>query len=125
MSDTRVFHIQLELGPEPQHPFGERGRLYDLYLPLRPDGSVDAEALHDNHGCCRGRRLRNGHQPVRGRIELADSGALLLKYDGVPLSPSVVALDDAPVAVGRCIPVAEADGQAHPYQVISVRNAWA
>lgn len=120
MTRAAICHVQLELDREPQHPFGERGRLYNLYVPLRSDGSVDAEALRRGHGCCHGTRLRSGHRPVGGRIRLGDGGELVLEYDGGPLFRSVLALD-APLAVGASIPVTEANGEAHRFQVIAVR----
>ncbi|MEO8883219.1 MAG: hypothetical protein ABI377_07410 [Devosia sp.] len=120
---AQICQVELELGREPQHPFGERGRLYHLYLPLKADGSLDADALRGNRGCCRGRRLRVGHEPAEGRISLGAQGELVLEYDDAPLHQSIVRLNAAPLAVGESVPIAEADGELHEFQVISVRHA--
>jgi hypothetical protein len=121
MPHAEICHVQLELDREPQHPFGERGRLYNLYVPLHSDGSVDAEALRRGRGCCHGTRLRSGHKPAAGKIVLGDSGELVLEYDGGPLFRSVLLLA-APLAVGTSVPVTEANGEAHSFQVIAVRH---
>lgn len=120
---AQICQVELELGREPQHPFGERGRLYHLYLPLKADGSLDADALRGNRGCCRGRRLRAGDGPAEGRIVLGAQGELVLEYDDAPFRQSVVRLNSAPLAVGESVPIAEADGELHEFQVISVRHA--
>jgi hypothetical protein len=118
---SEIFLVQLDLDREPQHPFGERGRRYDLYVPLHADGSLDEDALRRHRGCCHGTRLRPGQRPAGGKIVLGDAGELVLEYDGGPLRRSVVALD-APLAVGTSVPVTEADGEAHSFQVIAVRQ---
>jgi hypothetical protein len=118
---SEIFLVQLDLDREPQHPFGERGRRYDLYVPLHADGSLDEDALRRHRGCCHGTRLRPGQRPAGGKIVLGDAGELVLEYDGGPLRRSVVALG-APLAVGTSVPVTEADGEAHSFQVIAVRQ---
>ena len=120
---AQICQVELELGREPQHPFGERGRLYHLYLPLTADGSLDADALRGNRGCCRGRRLRDGDGPAEGRIVLGAQGELVLEYDDGLLRESIVRLSSAPLAVGKSVPIVEADGESHEFQVISVRHA--
>ena len=119
---TRVSFVELELGREPQFPFGERGRLYQLYLPLRPDGRVDTDAVGHCHNCCRGRRLRTGYGPAEGSIVLGPEGRLVLQYENVPLLPSVIEVNSVPLAVGESVPITEANGEEHEFQVISVRQ---
>lgn len=121
MGHVEICHVQLELDREPQHPFGERGRLYNLYVPLHSDGSLNAEALRRGRSCCHGTRLRSGHRPAAGKLALGDSGELVLEYDGGPLLRSVLSVA-APLAVGTSIPITEAGGEAHNFQVIAVRQ---
>jgi hypothetical protein len=121
MAHAEICQVQLELDREPQHPFGERGRLYNLYVPLRSDGSLDAESLRRGRGCCHGTRLRSGHRPAAGKLMLGDSGELVLEYDGGPLLRSVLSLP-TPLAVGTSVPITEAGGEAHNFQVIVVRQ---
>jgi hypothetical protein len=120
---TRISYVELELGREPQYPFGERGRLYHLFLPLRPDGRVDTEALGQNHGCCRGTRLRASDGAADGKLGVGPHGRIVLEYENDRCYPSTLLLDAAPLTVGSSVPNTEYNGERHEYQVIAVRPA--
>ena len=122
MAGADVYHVELELGREPQHPFGERGRVYHLYLPLRADGSLDAQALCGNHGCYRGKRLCVTDGAKDGRIVPRPGGGIIFEWGDTSLRRSIVMLNSGPLVVGDAVPVTEANGELHEFQLISVRH---
>ena len=63
-------HIELELAPCPQHRFGERGRVYHLYLPLRVDDRLNLDALRAAGASGHVRRCRPAEDEVAGRVTL-------------------------------------------------------
>lgn len=120
---SALSHIQLELAPEPEHPFGDRDYAYHLYLPLAPDGRVDAETLQKAQPKCRVRRLRPGQEEARGRIELGPAGQLILEYEGDAQVREIgFRWARSRFAVGQAVPIAEENGTAHLFHVIAVRR---
>lgn len=122
MADIEVYHVELELGREPQHPFGERGRLYYLHLPLKADGSLDAQALRKNDVRYRGRRLCAADGATDGRILPGTDGSIVFEWDDTSLRQSRVMLNANPLVVGKSVAVTEANRKSHQFQVISVRH---
>jgi len=53
---------------------------------------------------------------------LGPEGRLVLQYENVPLLPSVIEVNSVPLAVGGSVPITEANGEEHEFQVISVRQ---
>ena len=50
---TTISHITLELARETEHPHGSNQHVYHLYLPLLPDGSIDAARWRKTRALCR------------------------------------------------------------------------
>lgn len=121
---SQLSQVVMELGPEPGHPFGNRDHVYHLYLPLRPDGAVNMEALASGQRTGRFRRFRPGRHAALGRIVVTPQGQLALENetDGSAGRLGLGALP-GPFVVGRTVPVAEGEDGAHPFQVIAIRPA--
>jgi len=116
-------HIELELAPCPQHRFGERGRVYHLYLPLRVDDRLNLDALRAAGASGHVRRCRPAEDEVAGRVTLEPDGRLAFSFDGRP-SNRAQGFSSPPdrFVVGRTVHIFEEDGECWPFQVIAIRH---
>lgn len=117
-----ISHILLELAREPGHPFGDRGHIYHLYLPLGTDGTIDAEAWRRSRALCRVRRLRPGDGECCGRILHGPGGHWIFDYpeDG-QADESGFRLERERFVVGDHVPIREDDDTVHRFQVVSIK----
>lgn len=123
---TTIAHIVLELAREPGHPLGDRAHGYHLYLPLTPEGHIDAHAYKDVAQNCRVRRFRPGEPETHGRILHGPGGRWLFDYNDKEDPDDEVGfrLSSECFAPGEYVSVREDDGKLHTFQVISVRPEW-
>jgi hypothetical protein len=119
-----ISHVELELAREPAHPFGDREHAYDLYLPLLDDGRIDAARARCCDGHCRFRCRRPGQCEVRGAIRLEAADKLAL--DSVEAGSGEVHLPSVggPFRPGELLPIADASGGTHLFQILSIRQEW-
>jgi hypothetical protein len=120
-----IFYVLLELGSGPQYPYAEFGCRYQLFLPLTADGHVDTDALRADSGRYRGVRLRAGDGEANGRIVAGAGGKFVLAYDDFRFYPSTLLFGSAPLAAGNVVRIAEYDGGAQDYRVVSTRRVAA
>jgi hypothetical protein len=76
-----ITHVELELAPEPEHPFGDGEHLYDLYLPTMADGRIDPDQVWCCAGRCQFRCRRPGACKLSGAIRI-DAAAVLPPFAG-------------------------------------------
>jgi hypothetical protein len=120
-----ITHVELELAREPEHPFGNRECMYDLYLPIRDDGRIDRNRANHCREDCRFRCRRPDGCKVHGAISLVDSGRLELAYgDALPNGEIRLPEPDGPLHPGQLLPIVDGNGEAHLFQVLSVRQEW-
>lgn len=117
-----IFHILLELAREPGHPYGDRSHAYHLYLPLLPDGRIDAEAWRRSRALCRVRRLRPNEPEATGRIIHGPGGQWIFDYPGDLADESGFRLASEHFTVGEYISVREDDDTLHTFQVVSIKS---
>jgi hypothetical protein len=118
-----IYYVLLESGSGPQYPYGEIGCSYQLFLPLRADGRLDAEALRQCGAGCRGVRLRASDGEANGRLSLDSRGRVVLQYDEFEFYASTLLLRAAPVTAGNFVRIIEHDGEKHDYRIVSTRRA--
>lgn len=117
-----VCHILLELGREPgTHPFGDPNHVYHLYLPLLPDGTIDAEGWRSSRALCRVRRQRPGEAEASGMIIHGPGGRWFFDYPGMATDESGFRLDKERFVVGEYVSIREDDDRFHTFQVVSVK----
>lgn len=112
-------HVELELAREPGHPFGDRDYVFQLHLPIREDGRLDADQVGRCADHCRFRRRRPDRGEARGPIRLAPGGELRL---GLPEGDARIEVE-APrhrFRPGELLPVVEG-GERHIFQVLWIR----
>jgi hypothetical protein len=117
-----ITHVELELAREPAHPYGNREYTYDLYLPIRADGRIDDRArCCDDH--CRFRCRKPGGCRAHGTIHLSGGDRLELHY-GHASGGGEISLPGRgiPLRPGQLLPIADDTGEAHLFQVLSVRQ---
>jgi hypothetical protein len=121
MAGPVTFRIQLEQTPGPHYPYGEFGCRYQLFLPLRPDGRLDPDALGNDMGRYRAIRLRAGDGEAIGTIVPGPRGAITLEYEDFARYPSRLFIGSAPIAPGGSVRVADYDADAGVYRVVSAQ----
>lgn len=118
---SRINHVALELAPDEAHPFGSRDIAYDVYLPLKRNGGLDAEAI--GNPACRVRRRRLG-AVLNGKIAVAEGGLLMFAY-GNGTSQNCGCdhlLDGMALRAGQRISICDGAGDTHPFEVISIKE---
>jgi hypothetical protein len=120
---TIISHIVLELAREREHPHGDRDHGYDLYLPLTPDGHIDAEAWRSHQSLCRVRKFAPGEDDRRGKVLHGPGGRWTFDYtdESTRDDEHGFRLKDERFVLGEYISIRENDGIMHTFQVISVR----
>lgn len=120
---SRFAHIQLELAREPGHPFGDRERIYQFYLPLTEGGHIDTHLWRENAAICRVRRFRPNEVDARGVVTRDDGGRWVFSYaDGADTDVQAgFRFANERFLPGEHISIREDDGKMHKFQVISVR----
>jgi len=118
---SRLNHVALELAPENAHPFGARDIGYDVYLPLREDGLLDANAVP--LGRCRV-RCRNTGIVSHGTISVGADGKLVFSYHNGSSQDCGCQhlLEGAPLRAGQRFSICDNAGTPHPYEVVSIRE---
>ncbi|HVX80676.1 MAG TPA: hypothetical protein VHB23_04800 [Devosiaceae bacterium] len=120
---TDLSHIELELAPCTEHPFGNRNFTYHLYLPLGPGNRLNLTALQDGESgfvrCCR------PHEELRGEAWLEGDGRLAFHFPTRP-SNRPLGFASAPdrFIVGRTVGIDEDDGEHRAFQIIAIRRQW-
>jgi hypothetical protein len=118
-----ITHVELELAREPAHPYGNREYTYDLYLPIRTDGRIDGDRAGCCDGHCRFRCRKPGGCKAHGTIRLSGGDRLELDYGGTRGSGKVsLPGRDIPLRPGQLLPIADDNGEAHLFQVLSLRQ---
>jgi hypothetical protein len=120
---TAISHIVLELARERKHPHGDPSHGYHLYLPLTPDGHIDAEAWRAHQPLCRVRKFTPSEGERRGRILHGPGGRWTFDYTDETSRDDEQGfrLKDERFVPGEYISIRENDGVMHTFQVISVR----
>jgi len=117
-----ISHIVLELAREPQHPFGDPGHVYHLYLPLLPDGRIDAEGWRRSRSLCRVRRLRTDQAEVVGRIVHGPGGHWHFEYPHANVGDEAgFRLQSERFVPGEYVSIREDDDCFHTFQVIAIK----
>lgn len=118
-----ISHIVLELAREPGHPFGDPGHAYHLYLPLLPDGLIDAEGWRRSRSLCRVRRLRKNRVETVGRILHGPGGHWIFDYpDGELDDEAGFRLERERFVPGEYVSIREDDDRYHTFQVVSIKT---
>jgi hypothetical protein len=120
---SALSHVTLELAREPGHPHGSSEHAYHLYLPLQPDGRIDAEGWRRNRRQCRVRKVRPGHEEARGLILHGPGGRWTFDYseDSARDDETGFNFRTESFVVGEYVSIRENDGEMHTYQVVSIR----
>jgi hypothetical protein len=118
-----ISHITLELARESGHPHGSSEHAYHLYLPLRDDGSIDADAWRKDRALFRVRKIVPGKVEERGRIVHGPGGRWYFDYDDATARDDEAGFNfrDENFVAGEYVSIRENDGRMHTFQVISVR----
>jgi hypothetical protein len=120
-----ITHVELELAREPAHPYGNRDYTYDLYLPIRTDGRLDGDRARCCDGHCRFRCQKPDGCKAHGTIRLSGGDRLELDYGNTGGGGEVsLPGKDVPLRPGQLLPIADDDGEAHLFQVLSMRQEW-
>jgi hypothetical protein len=122
---TALRRISLMLARERQHPQGDDRHGYDLYLPLAPDGRIDAQGYRANPAACRVRRFRPGEPDRHGRIVHGPGGQWRFDYDdrGDRDDEKGFRFDSERFTDGEYVSLREDDGQMHTFRVVAVTSA--
>ncbi|WP_091147100.1 hypothetical protein [Novosphingobium sp. CF614] len=91
--------IRLELAETREFPRGSASRAYMLYLPLRPDGTIDEAVLRANPNIAGFRRFWPNEADRVGRVERTESG-WALSFQPAPEAGSV----SLPIEMNRLLP---------------------
>ncbi len=120
---TRLHHIRMELAREAGAPDGDPGVGYDLVLPLDEDRRLaGAEAFTDQPQAGRVRRFRDGEPDAIGQLKHGPGGVWRLEFEGEARPEVAFRLGEEQFRPGEYIAIREADGDYHPYRVISTRE---
>ena len=118
-----LFVVHLELARTPEFPSGSRAHGYDLVLPLREDGHLDAEEWHGKKKLCLVTRFWAGEESETGHLIHTRGGAWAFSYaPGDEDDEPVFRLADHVFTEGEYVSVREHDGVTRPFRVISVRR---
>lgn len=122
---SSLSHIVLELAREPSHPAGDVHHVYHLYLPLTPEGGIDAEAYRTQSALCHVRRERPGEPPARARVVHGPGGRWLFDYDDASSRDDEAGFrfSSERFVVGEYVSIREDDGRDHTFRVRSVGPA--
>lgn len=120
---SRLHHIRMELARDAGAPDGDPGVGYDLVLPLDEDRRLaGAEAFTDQPQAGRVRRFRDGETEAIGQLKHGPGGVWRLEFEGEARPEVAFRLGEEQFQPGEYIAIREADGDYHPYRVISTRE---
>ena len=116
--------VRLHLARERGHPEGDLHHGYDILVPLRDDGGIDADVYRRSPSACRVRRFRPGEDDSIGRLVHGPGGAWLIQYEGATAPDPEVGLHfrDERFVVGEYVSIRGDDGTMHTFTVWEVRR---
>ena len=118
-----ITHVELELAPGPTRPFGDGEHVYDLYLPILPDGYIDRGRLACCDGHCHFRCRRPGDCKRTGVIRLGPTGELSLDSgDAAEKRRIAMAAEQCRFRAGDLLPICEDGAEAGMFQVAWTRE---
>jgi hypothetical protein len=113
--------IRLELARERAHPAGEPTHGYDVFVPLKADGAIDAAAWKKHRESTRIRRFRHGEADMIGRLARKPGGAWFFDYsEGERDDEAGFHFGDERFVPGEYVSLREQDGKMHTFQVVTV-----
>jgi hypothetical protein len=121
---TTISHIVLELARERQHPHGDINHGYHLFLPLTPDGHIDADAWRKHQSQCLVRKFTPDAAERRGHIVHGPGGRWIFDYTDESSRDDEhgFRLNDERFVPGEYISIRENDGVMHTFRVTEVRR---
>jgi hypothetical protein len=119
---TRLHHIRMELARDAGAPDGDPGVGYDLVLPLDESRRLAGGEALDRPQAGRVRRFRDGETEAVGRLRHGPGGVWRLEFEGEPRPEVAFRLGEERFTPGEYISIREADGDYHPYRVVSTRE---
>lgn len=113
--------IRLSLARTPEYPEGSEAHLYELFLPLGPDGLIDRKAFDAAPGKATVQHIRPGEAVRRGAI-LHKPGGWAFSYEpGDADDEDVFHLENHPLSPGNYVTLTEPDGDRLPYRITAVQ----
>ncbi len=119
-----LYHIELNLAREPGHPDGDSRHAYHLYLPLTPDGRLDAESWRLQKPLCHVTRTRPNEEAAHGRILHGPGGRWYFDYTdaGPDDDEAGYRLETERFVPGEYVSIREDDGHLHVFKVVAVSS---
>lgn len=125
--DTSLPHafrrIRLELAREPGHPEGDRGIGYTIVAPLQGDGRLDVELARSHRDDCSVVKFHRGADSEFGHLRRRPGGSWSFHYELPDESEDddpAYRLEQHRFVPGEYVTIAEDEGGAHTYRVITV-----
>ncbi|MCZ8195233.1 MAG: hypothetical protein ACK5QD_13135 [Brevundimonas sp.] len=120
---TRLHHIRMELARDADAPDGDPDVGYDLVLPLDDNRRLaGAEAFANQPQAGRVRRFRDGETEAIGQLKHGPGGVWRLEFEGEPRPEVAFRLGEEQFQPGEYVAIREADGDYHPYRIVSTRE---
>ncbi|MCP5433780.1 MAG: hypothetical protein H6923_10980 [Alphaproteobacteria bacterium] len=123
-----LYRIRMEQARGKDRPEGEAGRGYEFIAPLARDGTLDPEAWKAAKAICTVRRFAPDGADEHGHLAHGRWG-WRFHYDGALEGPvddeeePIFRLDAKRLAVGEYLAVAEEDGRAVTFRIVSVTKS--
>lgn len=116
--------IRIELARTPGRPDGDPGHAYEFRAPLNESGFLDRFAWPAARTLCTVHRFSEGREAEQGLLVLSRGGHWAFSYaPGTDDDEGLFKLGHHKIQVGQYLTVAEHDGQARTFRVVSV-NDW-
>ena len=116
-----LMRIRLELARTADFPDGSASHGYELVVPLKADGHVDAEGWHKVKELCHVTRFWGDTPEARGMVVHTRHG-WLFEYGASDEEP-IFKLDRHQFVPGDYVSITEHDGVQRPFKVVSVISA--
>ncbi|MEK9969426.1 MAG: hypothetical protein VW600_09835 [Ferrovibrio sp.] len=120
-----LFHVRLELAREKDHPEGSTRHGYDIVLPLKPDGHLDAAEWKAKRASCNVHRFWHGEDDQHGELIHTRRGQWALSYDPSTAEDdeSLFRMDSHQIRQGEYLSLSGPDGQRHTFRIATVTPA--
>lgn len=109
--------VRLELGRTEDFPNGSAGRAYLMRVPIDPSGMIDEVAVNDSPHQATVRRYWP-NQPDRAGHLIRSLSGWRFSYVEKPPENDIPDMPDAPIRLGECLYIREADGNDLPFRVM-------
>lgn len=114
--------VRLEMARNPRHPEGSSDHGYEFVAPLKTDGHLDATLFAKERERCKVRRFWKGEAEKQGELIHTKDKAWAFSYEpGEDDDERFFKLDRHLFKPGEYVTIAEPDGSAPTFKVVSVR----